>query len=182
VELERELAALGPEVLHGRLSPAVAADVHPRDRKRIVRALELESMGEGLHSGSEQLWSEELRRPAVLFGLVMERRRLDKRIAARAGSMQTAGAVDEVERALERGAARTARKAIGFAELEAHLAGQAKLQDATGRIVRRHRQYARRQLTWMRKLANLELVERTELNGAEAAQEVMRRLDSLPCP
>jgi tRNA dimethylallyltransferase len=182
VELERELAALGPEALHGRLSSSVAADVHPRDRKRIVRALELELMGEAVHSGSDQLWSQELRRPAVLFGLVMERRRLDERIAARVDAMRAAGAADEVERALEHGAARTARKAIGFVELEAHLAGQAGLEDAAARIERRHRQYTRRQLTWMRKLPNVALVDRTALKGPEAALEVLRRLDSLPAP
>jgi tRNA dimethylallyltransferase len=182
MELERELASLGPEVLHGRLSPSVAADVHPRDRKRIVRALELESMGEEVHAGAEQLWSEELRRPAVLIGLMMERRRLDERIAARVDAMQAAGAIDEVERAMERGAARTARKAIGFAEFEAYLAGQAGLEDATRRMVHRHRQYARRQVTWMRKLPKLELVDRTALNATAAAQEVLRRLDSLPVP
>jgi tRNA dimethylallyltransferase len=181
-ELEREVAALGPEALHDRLSAPVAAEVHPQDRKRIVRALELELMGEGVHAGSEQLWSEELRRPAILFGLVMERERLDARIGGRVEKMLGAGAADEVERALARGASRTARKAIGFNELAAHLAGQAELEEVAARLERRHRQYARRQLTWMRKLPGVELLDRTALSGEEAAQELLRRLDSLPAP
>ena len=179
-ELEREIAALGPEALHGRLSGPVAADVHPRDRKRVVRALELEQMGEAVHAGSEQLWSEELRLPAVLFGLVMDRGGLDERIGVRVRAMLAAGASDEVERALERGASRTARKAIGFGELEAHLAGQAGLEEAAARIERRHRQYTKRQLTWMRKLPNIALVDRTGSSGTDAAGEILRRLDSLP--
>ena len=71
--LERELAEVGPATLHGRLSPETAASVHPNDRKRIVRALELEQAGTAPHPASDQLWSEELRRPTALFGIVMDR-------------------------------------------------------------------------------------------------------------
>ncbi|MGH2980341.1 MAG: tRNA (adenosine(37)-N6)-dimethylallyltransferase MiaA [Solirubrobacterales bacterium] len=171
--LERELAQVGPDALHGRLSPATAATVHPHDRKRIVRALELELGGTPPHPASEQLWSEELRRPAALFGLVMDREALAARIESRAGEMLAGGAVEEVERALERGASRTARKALGFEEIAAHLAGEASLEDVRERIERGHRAYVRRQLTWMRKLSGVEIIDRTALSAREVAERIL---------
>jgi tRNA dimethylallyltransferase len=175
-EIEQELATLGAGTLHARLRPETAGAVHPRDRKRIVRALELERMGERPPEASTQLWSDELRRPAALFGIVMDREELGRRIDERVGGMMEEGAIQDVERALERGASRTARKAIGFAEIEAFLAGTISLDDARARIARRHRQYAKRQLTWMRKLAAVELVDRTGLGVPETAASVATRL------
>jgi len=171
--LERELAEVGPATLHGRLSPQTAASVHPNDRKRIVRALELEQAGTAPHPGSDQLWSEELRRPTALFGIVMDRDALGARIEARVGEMLAGGAVEEVERALERGASRTARKALGFKEIAAHLAGEASLDDVRERIERGHRAYVRRQLTWMRKLAGMETIDRTDLSARDVAQRIV---------
>jgi tRNA dimethylallyltransferase len=171
--LERELAQIGPAEMHGRLSPGTAATVHPNDRKRIVRALELEMTGTPPHPASEQLWSEELRRPAALFGIVMDRDALALRIESRVGEMLAGGAVEEVERALERGASRTARKALGFEEIAAHLAGEASLEEVRERIERDHRAYVRRQLTWMRKLSGIESVDRTDLSAREVAQRIL---------
>ena len=172
-ELERELAEAGPAALHGRLSAATAATVHPHDRKRIVRALELELAGTRPHSGSDQLWSEALRRPTALFGITMEREALSARIRVRVAWMLAHGAVQEVERALERGASRTARKALGFGEIAAHLAGEASLEEVRERIERGHRAYVRRQLTWMRKLSGVEVVDRTDLSAREVAARVL---------
>jgi tRNA dimethylallyltransferase len=170
--LERQLAEVGPAALHGRLSPATAAMVHPNDRKRIVRALELEQTGTDPHPASDQLWSEELRRPTALFGITMDREALAGRIEARAGEMLAGGAVEEVERALERGASRTARKALGFKEIAAHLAGEASLEEVRERIERGHRAYVRRQLTWMRKLTGVETIDRTGLSAREVAKRI----------
>lgn len=171
-ELERELAEVGPAVLHGRLSPPTAATVHPNDGKRIVRALELEQTGTAPHPASDQLWSEELRRPTALFGITMDREALAGRIEARVGEMLAGGAVEEVERALERGASRTARKALGFMEIAAHLAGEATLEEVRERIERGHRAYVRRQLTWMRKLSGAETIDRTGLSAREVAERI----------
>jgi len=170
--LERELATVGPEALHRRLSPGTAATVHPNDRKRIVRALELELGGSQPHSASDQLWSEDLRRPAKLFGIVMEREALNARIDARVREMLAGGAVEEVELALERGASRTARKALGFKEIEAHLAGEASLDEVQARITHGHRAYVRRQLTWMRKVRGVEIVDRTDLPARAVAERI----------
>jgi tRNA dimethylallyltransferase len=170
--LERELAEVGPAALHERLSPATAAAVHPHDRKRIVRALELELAGTPPHAASDQLWSEDLRRPTRLFGITMDRDDLAARIEARVRDMLANGAVEEVERALERGASRTARKALGFKEITAHLAGEASLEEVRERIERGHRAYVRRQLTWMRKLRGVEVIDRTGLSAGEVAERI----------
>ena len=170
--LERELAEVGSAALHGRLSPATAAAVHPNDRKRIVRALELEQAGTVPHPASDQLWSAELRRPAALFGITIDREVLAGRIEARVEQMLAGGAVEEVERALERGASRTARKALGFKEIAAHLAGEASLEEVRERIERGHRAYVRRQLTWMRKLSGVEVIDRTRLSAREVAERI----------
>jgi tRNA dimethylallyltransferase len=88
--------------------------------------------------------------------------------------MLGAGAVQEVEAALERGASRTARKALGFREIEAYLAGEASLEEARDRIVRGHRAYVRRQLTWMRKVGGVEVIDRTGLPARDVAERIAR--------
>jgi tRNA dimethylallyltransferase len=179
-ELERELAELGSARLHERLRPASAAAVHPNDRKRIVRALELEQMGEEPYRESTQLWSENLRRPATLFGIVMDRAAIAERVRERAARMLESDVLSEVEAALERGASRTACKAMGFKEVVAHLRGEVDLPDARALLERRHLAYVKRQLTWMRKLAGVETVDRTGLGACETAEALVERLDSLP--
>jgi tRNA dimethylallyltransferase len=175
-ELEQELLELGLKALHSQLPSDTADAVHPSDRKRIIRALELERMGEDLYTTSDQLWSTNLRRPAVLFGVLMDRKVLGERIANRVDEMLAAGLVEEVEVAIERGASKTARKAIGFREAEGVLGGQLSIEEAAEQITRRHRQYVRRQITWMRKLPGVELIDRTTLSAAEAAADILQRL------
>lgn len=151
-----ELERRGPEALHAilaRRAPWAAAGIEPTDRQRIVRALELLDAGE-LEPPQEQseLWGEATRHPTLLVGLTMEREQLYERIDARVDRMLVAGVEDEVRRAAAHGASQTARKALGFEEL---LAGDV---DATKR---RTRNYARRQLTWMRKLAAVTVLDTT---------------------
>ena len=179
-QIERELAEVGAVRLHQRLRPESAETIHPNDRKRIVRALELERMGEEPYRDSDQLWSESLRQPTTLFGIVMDREAIEERIRARARSLVGAEALAEVDTALERGASRTVRKAMGFQELAAHLAGDAGLDEARARVERRHLAYVKRQLTWMKKLAGVQTIDRTGRSSAEAAEELVSRLDSLP--
>jgi len=150
-----ELDRRGVEALHAELaerSPAAAASVEPTDRTRVVRALELLEMGEEpAPAGAEsRLWTAELRRPTVLCGLTLERERLYEQIDARVEGMVAAGAAEEVRRADAAGASSTARKALGFDEL---LRG-----DVEG-MKRRTRNYAKRQLSWMRRLERANLVD-----------------------
>jgi tRNA dimethylallyltransferase len=95
----------------------------------------------------------------------MHREALYSRIDARVDEMVAAGAPDEVRRAHAAGASVTARKALGFEEL---------LSGDTESMKRRTRNYARRQLTWMRKLANVNEIDVTNKTAVQAADEVMR--------
>jgi tRNA dimethylallyltransferase len=146
----RGLAAMHSEL--ARRSPAAAAAVEPTDRTRVVRALELLEMGEEpapVGEGS-RLWTADLRRPTVLAGLILDRERLYAQIDARVDRMIAAGAADEVRRAHAAGASPTARKALGFEEL---LSGDVEA------MKRRTRNYAKRQLTWMRRLQGANLLD-----------------------
>ena len=173
--LESELAARGAPALHAALhrdAPWAAEAIDPNDRQRIVRALELLEAGE-LEPPPErsQLWTERTRHPTLLAGLVMERQALYARIDARVDAMVRSGAVDEVRAAHAAGASETARKALGFAEL---LAGDVE-------AMKRHtRSYARRQLTWMRKLAGVHMIDMTEREPPDVAAELLRHVAPRP--
>jgi tRNA dimethylallyltransferase len=164
-----ELARRGPEALHARLArlaPDSAAAIDPHDRQRIVRALELAQRGAlAAPARPSQLWTAEMRHPTLLAGLTMERSVLYARIDARVDVIVARGAIDEVARAERLGASASARKALGYRELLAHDVAATK---------RRSRQYARRQLTWMRKLARVHLIDMTARAPADAATEIAR--------
>jgi tRNA dimethylallyltransferase len=163
-----ELEQRGPRALHAvldRRAPWAAREIDPGDRQRIVRALELLDAGELDEPQAErsELWSETTRRPTLLIGLAMERHALYERIDARVVEMVAAGAEAEVRRASAAGASQTARKALGFEEL---LGGDIEATQ------RRSRNYARRQLTWMRKLAGVTVLDATGRPAEALAQEI----------
>jgi tRNA dimethylallyltransferase len=130
-----------------------------------IAELSLEKVPPGAE-GSE-LWSPETRHPTTIFGLDMDRAQLYERIDARTEAIVAGGAVEEVRRAEALGPSRTARKALGFDEL---LAGDVE------RMKKRSRNYARRQLTWMRKVPNLRRVDRTGRGDAEIAVQIETEL------
>jgi tRNA dimethylallyltransferase len=166
-----ELERSGAPALHAQLAARAswaAEGIDPNDRQRIVRALELADLGElEPPEGPSQLWSEELRHPTLLVGLTMEREALYELIDARVEAMVAAGVLGEVRRAHAAGASETARKALGFEEL---LAG-----DVEG-MKRRTRNYAKRQLTWMRKLAGVRVLDVTGSDPAVVAGEIAELL------
>lgn len=169
--LEAEFAERGPEALHAQLEsqdPAAAATVDPRNGRRIIRALEAVAVG---HSAADRetnrLWTQEVRVPTRLFGLVQDRDTLYSAIDARVDRMVANGAALEVASAERAGAGKTARQALGFDEL---LAGDV---DALKQNTRR---YAKRQLTWLRKLPAERLIDVTARRPGEVASEVFARL------
>jgi tRNA dimethylallyltransferase len=163
-----ELERVGPQALHVRLAeraPWAAEGVEPNDRQRIVRALELLELGElEPPEGPSQLWSEDVRHPTLLAGLTMERDQLYAAIDRRVDEMVAAGAREEVLRAASAGVSETASKALGFEDL---LAGDVEL------MKRRTRNYARRQLTWMRKLAGVQMFDLSDSDPAAVAGEIL---------
>ncbi|HYH63042.1 MAG TPA: tRNA (adenosine(37)-N6)-dimethylallyltransferase MiaA, partial [Solirubrobacterales bacterium] len=166
-EVEADLAERGSDALHAELPAELSSGVHPNDGKRIVRLTELTRLGIAPHASSEGLWTEELRAPSLLFGLTLEREELHARIDARVEAMIAAGATEEAKKADEADASRTARAAIGFDEL---------LEGDVERMKSAQRAFARRQLTWMRRMPGVELVDRTGLGDDEVARAILGHL------
>jgi tRNA dimethylallyltransferase len=168
-EVEREMDERGPQALHAELEPELAEGVHPNDRKRITRLTELERAG--FHpppTGVGDLWTAKLRHPTLLVGLTIDSNELSRRIDARVDAMVVGGAADEVRRADAAGASRTVRAAIGFEEL---------LEGDVDAMKRDQRAYARRQLTWMRKMDGVRVIDRTGRSDDDVAGEIIAALD-----
>jgi tRNA dimethylallyltransferase len=166
----------GAVAAHARLQerdPLAAAVVHPNDRRRVVRALELAAVGASLRPASDRLWSGAMRRAATLFSLEWPRDVLDARIAHRTRAMLDGGAVDEVAAVLQGGPAlsATAARIMGLAEITTHLGGEIDRDECERRIVTRTRRYARRQEAWARRLPG-----RVVLAGADGVEQNAARV------
>jgi tRNA dimethylallyltransferase len=164
-----EMAERGPEALHAdlaRAAPRAAASIEPRDRHRIIRSLELLEQG-ALEPprGPNRLWTNDTRHPTRLVGLTRDRDELYRRIEQRVDAMVAAGAQDEVRRAHAAGASQTARVALGFDEL---------LDGDIDAMKQRTRNFARRQLTWMRKLPDVEVVDIAGRSPEDVAEQIDR--------
>ena len=140
---------VGPERAHAELAqldPAAAAQVHPNDRRRVIRALELTDLGASLAPAESALWKADARHPTLLVGLEVPLEELDARIEARVAGMIEQGAVAEAQAAWSAQPSQTARKVLGleeFATLPADEAGAAVLL-ATKRLARYQRKWLRR--------------------------------------
>ncbi len=157
-ELEARLAAEGPDVLLAELcavDPERAARLERNDGKRIVRALEVyRETGRTITEHERETKTIPPRYEAVFLGFAFEDR--DEMCAAidrRVDAMVEQGLFDEVRALLERGVPResTAFQAIGYKECLAYLDGGETREDAIAEIKLRSRQYAKRQLTWLRR-------------------------------
>ena len=152
------------EALHALLPDATRARIEPTDRHRILRALELLDAGHEPHTESTQLWTTHTRHPTLLAALVCDRDALYARIEQRIDEMLANGAREEVRKADEAGASVTARRALGFDEL---------LNDDVEQMKTKTRRYAKRQLTWLRKLPGAHLVDTTKRTAEDVASELV---------
>ncbi len=155
--LEAELAEVGPEALHRRLSaldPAAAAANSPQNGRRIVRALEvIEITGRPFSGGPGMAAYQSIYDGLQMIGLDLPLERLDERIERRVEHMWDRGLIDEV-RALESEGLRdgiTARRALGYQQVLAFLAGECTEAHARTATVRATRRFVRRQLSWFRR-------------------------------
>jgi tRNA dimethylallyltransferase len=165
-ELAASVEAAGPEgsrerqvtlaALHHRLErldPVAARRVAPSNTRRLLRALEV-TVGSGRPFSS---FGPGLERypptPVPMIGLRSDPVRLDQRIAERFDRMMADGLLDEVETLAARpgGLSRTARQALGYRELLAHLDGGPSLEETVALAVRRTQAFARRQMAWFRR-------------------------------
>lgn len=156
--LARQEAAFGPGHLHSQLrtvDPVAAARIHPSDRKRTVRALEVYlSTGQPLSVLEREAGrgAPEVPPPVVRVGLWRPREELAARIETRVKAMLEAGLADEVRRLLERGVSPhlPSMQGVGYKEMVDHLRGRCTLLVAAGLIARNTRRLAKRQMTWFR--------------------------------
>ncbi len=139
-----------------RRDAAAAAAVHPHDRRRVVRALELASTGVSLIPDRDRLWSPDYRRPTLVIGLDVAAGELERRIRARTEAMFERGVVEEVRAALSGTVSITAEKALGLHEIVT-----LPPAEALERLVVRTRQYAAYQRKWMRRIPGLVSVNAT---------------------
>jgi tRNA dimethylallyltransferase len=153
---------------HGRLQtldPEAAARVHPNDRRRVVRALELAEAGATL--AGDDLWSGDTRHPTLVFGLDVSDDVLEQRIRARAGWMLERGVVDEARAALRRPLSRSASKVMGLADF-----ADLPAEEAREALVANNRRLARYQRKWMRRIPDLLLLDGNRPADAVAAEIV----------
>jgi tRNA dimethylallyltransferase len=144
---------LGAEAAHALLAErdaAAAQALHPNDRRRVVRALELTELGSSLRPSVDRLWTDDTRHPTLVVGLDVPREELTRRIDERTKRMLRAGAADEARSALAGPISSTARKVIGLRE-----AAELPAVEAAQEIALRTRQYAAYQRKWMRRIPGL---------------------------
>lgn len=168
--VERDLERHGAAKLWEELPESDRRGVHPNDAKRIARLTELRRAGLVPHAEADGMWAARPRVPTLLVGLVMEPAALAERIERRVEAMADAGAGAQAAAAAAGGASRTARAALGFRELAAG--------DIEATITA-HRAYARRQLTWMRRLEDVVVIDRTARSPAQVAAEITDLLDGV---
>jgi tRNA dimethylallyltransferase len=160
----------GAVAAHGRLAeldPEAAEAVHPNDRRRVVRALELVDAGASLAPERDRLWTEETRHPTLIVGLDVRKDLLERRIEERTRAMFDAGVEEEVRRALATPLSTTARKTIGLDEV-----ASLPRAEAIEALVVRTRRYAAYQRKWMRRVPGLVIVDAERPSG-EIADDIV---------
>ena len=163
----------------GELDPAAAARVHPHDRRRVVRALELAEAGTSLVPRREALFGGAWRYPTLLVGLDVPKPELERRIAERTKRMFEAGVEDEVRNALRAEPSATAGKIIGLEEVDT-----LPREEALEALIVRTRRYAAYQRKWLRRLEGLVMVA-ADRSPEETAAEIValaRTRERLPRP
>jgi tRNA dimethylallyltransferase len=178
--LERLYDELGGERAHELLAeqdPAAAASIHPNDRRRVVRALELAETGSSLKPPADRLWAGATRHPTLIVGLELPREELERRIEERAREMFERGVADEVQQALSGKISRTASHIHGLREI-----ANLPREEAVEALVTRTRRYAVEQLRWLRRIPGVVSLngERDPGDLADEILEMARSRQRLP--
>ena len=187
--LEQQADALGMEAMLETLreiDPQSASRLHPADRKRIIRALEVYyETGETITAHNLKTQAIPPRYSPIWLGLDFEDRKdLYDRIDLRVGMMLEQGLIPEIEALLKSGIPPrcTAMQAIGYKEFVAALEGKCTVLDAADQVRQSSRHYAKRQLTWFRRNQNIHWLIRGKNEGSQEilmrARQVLREYDN----
>lgn len=169
-----------PGTLHERLrqvDPVAAARIHPRNLRRLVRALEVSA-----HTG-RPMTSQQHRDPigaVIQIGLTVDRTELYRRIESRVDAQLAAGLVDEVQGLLASGYPLTlpAMQGLGYKEIADYLQGQIPLTEAVRRLKRNTRRYAKRQFTWFRRDQRIQWLDVQHQTAEQVAESIIRMVES----
>lgn len=181
---EALLAETGPDGdaagLHLRLQkldPQAAERIHPHDQRRIVRALEVLTIENQSLSREKNAKLSAILFDGPVFALERKREDLYRRIDARVDAMLAAGLVSEVGRLLAMGipAQATAMQAIGYKEMVAHLRGGLPIDAAVELIKQSSRRYAKRQMTWFRRMPYIRWLNADDPQAFAASLDEMAR-------
>ncbi|MEK4700504.1 tRNA (adenosine(37)-N6)-dimethylallyltransferase MiaA [Solibacillus sp. FSL R7-0668] len=158
----KELELLGPEAMHEKLTqidPAAAAEIHPNNTRRVIRALEMAELAgvsraeEQFNRGDVALYNH------LIIGMDMEREKLYERINLRVDLMMESGLLEEVRVLYDAGIRDVqAIKAIGYKEFYAYFDGLITLDEAIEQVKQNSRRYAKRQLTYFRNKMEIEWI------------------------
>ncbi|MBQ8435625.1 MAG: tRNA (adenosine(37)-N6)-dimethylallyltransferase MiaA [Oscillospiraceae bacterium] len=170
--IEEQMAEKGCEEVFEQLKqcdPETAAELHPNNTVRVIRALEVfEITGRKLSSFKEESRLVPSPYDALIFGLNFnDRQKLYDRINQRVDIMIENGLVNEAREVYEAGEMKTAANAIGFKELIPYFENAAGLDECTEKIKQETRRYAKRQLTWFRKNAKIQWIMLDEFDNKD---------------
>lgn len=180
--LEEEARARGGESLYqelGRVDPATARRLHPRDTVKVLRALEVyRQTGVPLSKAHEAHRERTPPFRALVLGLTMERAVLYQRIDQRVDVELAKGLVDETRALLAKGYARdlVSMKSLGYRQMAGYLEGEYSFDEAVRRLKRDTRHFAKRQMTWFRKEPGLTWIE---VQPDESVRSVSQRVVTL---
>jgi tRNA dimethylallyltransferase len=166
------LGAVHTYSLLAERDPAAAVRVHPNDRKRVVRALELAEAGASLAPETDRLWTEDTRLPTAIVALDVPLEILDARIEARTRAMVERGVVDEARRAWEAGPSRTAAQVLGLEEFATR-----PVDEAVELVTQATKRLTRYQRKWLRRMPGV-----VTLDGTRPAEEVAADIVMLERP
>ena len=179
-KLEREAEDLGPQAMHQKLAdvdPDYAATVHPNNVGRVVRALELYySTGKTMSRQRAESLPETPPFDSLVFCLApSDRAQLYRRIDTRVDRMLEAGLLEEAKLVFEnRGRYRTAAQAIGYKEFFPYFEGTADLAACADKLKQASRNYAKRQLTWFRRMPNVVWLDPGDEQLVQRAEQMVR--------
>ena len=178
--LENRLLREGSAVLYAELAgldPEAASRIDPRNPRRVVRALEVVVVAcAPVWSGREDLWAPDYYHRTLIVGLAIDRGELYSRIDLRAAEIVVGGAVEEVRshRSLSEPAeGRGVSKAIGYHEICRYLDGAQTLETTVDQVAAATRKYARRQITWLRKVRDAVIINVQGRTAEDISEEVL---------
>ena len=179
-QIEQELADLDSQLLHDRLAnvdPVAAHKLHPNDRRRIIRALEVFKLtGTPISHWQMEFDNGRSENECRVFSIRHARPELHLRIEQRVQEMFESGLVEEVRQLLEKWKklGQTAAQAVGYEEVIAHLNGDMNLEQTFEKVLVRTRKFARHQETWFRGMSECRMVDLpADFDAAETAEQLI---------